>query len=68
MDIVSEEYGVDQAATGPDRSESAVSVRGLVKRYGSHEAVAGRHPPSPSRRLCLHRQQMLAGTGGRRVC
>ena len=41
MDSISEEYGVDQAATGPDRSEPVVSVRGLVKRYGSHEAVAG---------------------------
>jgi ABC-2 type transport system ATP-binding protein len=30
-----------QAATGPDRSGPVVSVRGLVKRYGSHEAVAG---------------------------
>ena len=27
--------------TGPARSEPVVSVRGLVKRYGSHEAVAG---------------------------
>ena len=42
MDSISEEYGVDQAATGPDRSEPVVgSVRGLVKRYGRHEAVAG---------------------------
>ena len=41
MDSISEEYSVDQAATGPDRSEPVVSVRGLVKRYGSHEAVAG---------------------------
>jgi ABC-2 type transport system ATP-binding protein len=41
MDSISEEYGVDQAATGSDRSEPVVSVRGLVKRYGSHEAVAG---------------------------
>ena len=32
MDSISEEYGVDQAATGPDRSEPVVSVRGLVKR------------------------------------
>jgi ABC-2 type transport system ATP-binding protein len=41
MESISEEYGVDQAATGPDGSEPVVSVRGLVKRYGSHEAVAG---------------------------
>jgi len=33
--------GRRQAATGPDGSEPVVSVRGLVKRYGSHEAVAG---------------------------
>jgi len=36
-------------------------------------AVLPRPPAWPrphlaSRRLCLHRQQMLAGTGGRRVC
>jgi energy-coupling factor transporter ATP-binding protein EcfA2 len=41
MNSISEEYRVDQAATGPAQSESVVSVRGLVKRYGSHEAVAG---------------------------
>jgi ABC-2 type transport system ATP-binding protein len=41
MDSVSEEYHLDQAATGPAQSEPVVSVRGLVKRYGSHEAVAG---------------------------
>jgi ABC-2 type transport system ATP-binding protein len=42
MDIISAEYAVDRAAAaGPARSESAVSVRGLVKRYGGHEAVAG---------------------------
>ena len=34
-------YGVKQAVTGPDRSELIVSVRGLVKRYASREAVAG---------------------------
>jgi ABC-2 type transport system ATP-binding protein len=32
---------VKQAVVGPDRSELVVSVRGLVKRYASHEAVAG---------------------------
>jgi ABC-2 type transport system ATP-binding protein len=46
MDGISENCGVGQAAVGPARpgparSEPAVSVRGLVKRYGSHEAVAG---------------------------
>ena len=41
MDIISEECGVDRAAVGPAQSEPVVSVRGLVKRYGSHEAVAG---------------------------
>jgi ABC-2 type transport system ATP-binding protein len=41
MDTISEEYGTAQAATGPAQSEPVVSVRGLVKRYGSHEAVAG---------------------------
>ena len=41
MDSISEEYGVDQAATGSAQSEPVVSVRGLVKRYGSREAVAG---------------------------
>jgi hypothetical protein len=41
MDSISEEYGVDQAPTGSAQSEPVVSVRGLVKRYGSHEAVAG---------------------------
>jgi ABC-2 type transport system ATP-binding protein len=41
MDSVSEEYRIDQAATGPAQPEPVVSVRGLVKRYGSVEAVAG---------------------------
>jgi hypothetical protein len=40
MDSISEEYGVDQAATGSAPSQPVVGVRGLVKRYGSHEAVA----------------------------
>jgi hypothetical protein len=39
MDSISEEYDIDQAATGS--AQPVVSVRGLVKRYGSHEAVAG---------------------------
>jgi ABC-type branched-subunit amino acid transport system ATPase component len=41
MDSIGEEYGIDQAAASSARSEPVVSVRGLVKRYGSHEAVAG---------------------------
>ncbi len=41
MDGINEEYGVDQAAADLDWSEPAVSVRGLVRRYGGHEAVAG---------------------------
>ena len=41
MNVISEEYGEAQAATGPARSEPVVSVRGLVKRYGSREVVAG---------------------------
>jgi ABC-2 type transport system ATP-binding protein len=41
MDSTAEKYSVDRAATGSARSEPVVSVRGLVKRYGRHEAVAG---------------------------
>ena len=41
MDSTTKEYVADQAVTGPAGSEPVVSVRGLVKRYGSHEAVAG---------------------------
>jgi ABC-2 type transport system ATP-binding protein len=41
MDSVSEAYDVDQASAGSAQSEPVVSVRGLVKRYGSREAVAG---------------------------
>ena len=41
MDGTSEKYGVDLAATSSAPPEPVVSVRGLVKRYGSHEAVAG---------------------------
>ena len=37
---VSEEYGVVPAPAGTARSEPVVSVRGLVKRYDGHEAVA----------------------------
>ena len=41
MEIISEEYAADQAAVGSAQAGPVVSVRGLVKRYGSHEAVAG---------------------------
>src|SRR5581483_8022389 len=41
MDSISEECGVDQAAAGSARAEPVISVRGLVKRYGGHTAVAG---------------------------
>jgi ABC-2 type transport system ATP-binding protein len=40
MDSISVKYGVNQAADLAE-SEPVVSVRGLVKRYGSLEAVAG---------------------------
>jgi ABC-type sugar transport system ATPase subunit len=40
MDSISDEYAVDQAVSSA-QSEPVVTVRGLVKRYGSHEAVAG---------------------------
>jgi ABC-type transporter Mla maintaining outer membrane lipid asymmetry ATPase subunit MlaF len=39
--ISREEYGVAQEAARTARPEPAVSVRGLVKRYAGHEAVAG---------------------------
>jgi ABC-2 type transport system ATP-binding protein len=41
MDGISADCGVDRAAAVPVRSERVVSVRGLVKCYGSREAVAG---------------------------
>jgi ABC-2 type transport system ATP-binding protein len=41
MDSIREECGVAQAAISSARSEPVVSVRGLVKRYGSHQAVGG---------------------------
>ena len=41
MDSIGEERSAAQAPTDPADAEPAVSVRGLVKRYGSHEAVAG---------------------------
>jgi ABC-2 type transport system ATP-binding protein len=41
MSSVSDMYGVEQAGAGPIQSESVITVRGLVKRYGGNEAVAG---------------------------
>ena len=41
MDSISEKYDVDQAPAAPARAEPVISVRGLVKRYGDQEAVAG---------------------------
>ena len=41
MDSISERYGAAQAAAAAAPAEPVVSVRGLVKRYGGHEAVAG---------------------------
>ena len=41
MDSISAACAVDEAVIGPAQSEPVISVRGLVKRYGSHEAVAG---------------------------
>jgi hypothetical protein len=41
MDRISTAYAADRAAIGSAQSEPVVSVRGLVKRYGGHEVVAG---------------------------
>ncbi|HEX3515406.1 MAG TPA: ABC transporter ATP-binding protein [Trebonia sp.] len=41
MDSISAEHDLAQAAIGSAPSELVVSVRGLVKRYAGHEAVAG---------------------------
>jgi ABC-2 type transport system ATP-binding protein len=41
MNSTAEEPGLDRAAAGPHRPEPVISVRGLVKRYGSQEAVRG---------------------------
>jgi ABC-2 type transport system ATP-binding protein len=41
MDGIGEERGTEQTGTVLAPAEAVVSVRGLVKRYGSHEAVAG---------------------------
>jgi ABC-2 type transport system ATP-binding protein len=41
MDNIGEGRGADQAGTATGQAEPVISVRGLVKRYDSHEAVAG---------------------------
>jgi ABC-2 type transport system ATP-binding protein len=41
MESIGEQRGTDQAPTASAYAEPVISVRGLVKRYGSREAVAG---------------------------
>jgi ABC-2 type transport system ATP-binding protein len=41
MDSTGVEPGANRTAAAPDRAEAVVTVRGLVKRYGSREAVSG---------------------------
>jgi ABC-2 type transport system ATP-binding protein len=41
MDSISDARSAGQAGTAPTDAEPVVSVRGLVKRYDSHQAVAG---------------------------
>ena len=41
MDSISDERSAGQAGTASAHAEPVISVRGLVKRYDSHEAVAG---------------------------
>ena len=41
MDSISSERSAGQAGTTSARAEPVISVRGLVKRYDSHQAVAG---------------------------
>ena len=41
MDSTGTERGLDQPGTASAQAEPVISVRGLVKRYGSQEAVAG---------------------------
>ncbi len=41
MDSIGDERSARQAGTPPARAEPVISVRGLVKRYDSHQAVAG---------------------------
>ena len=41
MDSISDERSADPAGIALTRAEPVISVRGLVKRYDSHQAVAG---------------------------
>ena len=41
MASIGEQRTTDGAGRAATQAEPVVSVRGLVKRYGSHEAVAG---------------------------
>src|ERR1019366_658387 len=41
MDSTGQERSPDKPGTASAHTEPVISVRGLVKRYGSHEAVAG---------------------------
>ncbi len=41
MESIGQERGADRTGTASAHAEPVVSVRGLVKRYGRHEAVAG---------------------------
>jgi len=41
MDSISDQRGAGQAATASAHAEPVIRVRGLVKRYDSHQAVAG---------------------------
>jgi ABC-2 type transport system ATP-binding protein len=41
MDSIGQEHDPDQPGTASVQAEPVISVRGLVKRYGSHQAVAG---------------------------
>jgi ABC-2 type transport system ATP-binding protein len=41
MDSISDQRGAGQAATASAHAEPVISVRGLVKRYDGHQAVAG---------------------------
>jgi ABC-2 type transport system ATP-binding protein len=41
MDSISDAQSAGQAVTDPAHAEPVISVRGLVKRYDSHQAVAG---------------------------
>ena len=49
MSSIGEERGAGRAGTASAAAEPVVSVRGLVKRYGSHEAVRGHRPGGAAR-------------------